>query len=136
MKSIHLLHHVKAYQDNNKRRLDLSLEAQLNCYCDDKAKSAVIDGIMDGFEKRQTLPMESASVFIENNEQTTDVAKGLRYYIGKATAREFYTTSNNMDTATFDTVNWDDLRSTLALKSEMYQLWFGKQGLDNCGTWG
>ena len=58
MKRIHLLlHHVKAYQDDNTKRLDLSLEAQLNCYYKERAKLAVIDGIMDGVETRQTLPI-------------------------------------------------------------------------------
>ena len=52
MKSIYLLHQVKANQDCNKRRSDLSLEAQLNCYCNNESKLAVIDGIMDGVEKR------------------------------------------------------------------------------------
>ena len=33
------------------------LEAQLNYYCDDKAKPAVIDGIMDEVGKGKTLPM-------------------------------------------------------------------------------
>ena len=42
MKSIHLLHHVKAHQDGNKRR-EVPLEAQLNCHCDDKANEAVTD---------------------------------------------------------------------------------------------
>ena len=39
-----------------------------------------------------------------------------------------------MDKETFDTVTWEDLRDTLALKPKMYQLWFGKQGSDHCGT--
>ena len=138
-KSIHLLHHVKAHQDDYKKRRDLPLDAQLNCFCDDLAKEAVIEGIMNGIQKGATLPLESASVFIGSNKQTTDLAKGLRYFIGKATAREFYATPNSkghniMDTEVFDTVAWEDLRDTLALKPKMYQLWFGKQGSDHCGT--
>ena len=83
-----------------------------------------------------TLLLESASVVIGKNKQTTDLAKGLRYFIGKATAREFYATRNSkghniMDKETFDTVTWEDLRDTLALKPKMYQLWFGKQGSDH-----
>ena len=37
-KSIHLLHHVKAHQNDYKRQHDLSLEAQLFCHCEDRAK--------------------------------------------------------------------------------------------------
>ena len=63
----------------------------------------------------------------------------MRYYIGKATSQEFYATPNSrgkkiMDKKTFDTVTWGDIRDTLALKPKMYQLWFGKQGSDHCGT--
>ena len=133
MKSTHLLHHVKAHQDDTKKIMDLPLEAQLNCYRNEKAKAAGVDGIMNGMETRQTLPMESACVFIGKNKQTTDLAKGLRYHIGKARARKFYIERDIMDAPTFNSVTWEDLRDTLALKPKMYQLWFSKQGLDHCG---
>ena len=126
-KSIHLFHHVKAHPDNYKRQEDLPLEAQLNCRCHDKAKETVIEGIvMAEILKGATLPLESASVFIKKNKQTTDLTKGLRYYIGKATAQDFYAKTNNMDKATLDMVTGEDLRDTLALKLKMYQLWCGK----------
>ena len=38
-----------------------------------------------------------------------------------------------MNKGTFDTVTWEDLQNTLALKPKMHQLWFGKQGSDHCG---
>ena len=107
------------------------LEAQLNCYCDDKAKEAVIDTIMEEVQKGNTLAMESASIFIGNNKQTTDLATWLQYYIRKVTAREFYAAKNIMDTSTFDTVTWEDLQDTLACKPKIYQLWLGKQVLDH-----
>ena len=134
MKSTHLLHHVKAHQDDTKKIEDLPLEAQLNCYCNEKAKADGVDGIMNGVETRQTLPMESACVFIGKNKQTTDLEMGLRYHIGKARARTFYIERDIMDAPTFDSVTWEDLRDTLALKPKMYQLWFSKQGSDHCGT--
>ena len=86
MKSIHLLHHGKVHQDNYKRRDNLPLEAQLNCHCNNKAKEAVLEGIMEKNGEGATLPMESVSAFIRINKQTWGPAKGLRYYIGKATA--------------------------------------------------
>ena len=94
---------------------------------------------MNGVIKGATLPLEAASVSIRKNKQTTDLAKGLRYFIGKATAQEFYAKRNSkghsiMDNETFDTVTWEDLHDTLVLKPKMYQLWFGKQGSDHCGT--
>ena len=63
-KSIYLLHHVKAHQDDYKKRADLPLDAQLNCFCDDKAKEAVIEGIMNDIKEGATLPLKAASVFI------------------------------------------------------------------------
>ena len=39
-----------------------------------------------------------------------------------------------MDKETFDTVTWEDLHDTLALKPKVYQLYIGKQGSDHCGT--
>ena len=71
--------------------------------------------------------MESARVFIGKNKQTTHLTKGLGYYIGKATARAFYGETNSngqniMGKETFDTVTWEDIQDTLALKLNMYQL--------------
>ena len=138
-KSIYLLHHVKAHQDDYKKRSDLPFNAQLNCFCNDKAKEIVTEGIMNGVKKGATLSLEAASVFIGKNKQTTDLAKGLRYFIGKAMAQEFYAKRNSKghnitDKKIFNTVSWEDLRDTLALKPKIYQLWFGKQGSDHCGT--
>ena len=76
--------------------------------------------------------MKSASIFIGKDEQTMDLATVLRYYIRKAMAREFYTEKNIVDTSTYNTVTWEDICDTLARKPKMYQLWFGKQGLNHC----
>ena len=93
---------------------------------------------MDEIKKRATLPLESASIFIGENKQTSDLTKGLRYYIGKATAEEFYAKPNPkgqniMDNETFKIVMREDLQDTLALKPKMNQLRFSKQGSDHCG---
>ena len=39
-----------------------------------------------------------------------------------------------MNPTTFDSVNWEDLQDTLALKPKKYQLWIGKQCPGYCGT--
>ena len=74
---------MKAHQDNYKKCSGLPLEAQLNCQYDDLAKAGVVDGIMNGIEEHQKLPLESACVFIDNIKPTIDLAKGLRHVIGK-----------------------------------------------------
>ena len=79
---------------------------------------------MNVVEKYQKLPLELACVFIGNNKQTADSAKGLWHFMGKEQAREFYREDKIMDSTTFDSVNWEDLWDTLALKPKIYQLWF------------
>ena len=68
-KSIYLLHHVKAHQDDYKKRGDLPLDAQLNCFCNNKAKEAATEGIISGVKKGVTLPLEAASIFMGKNKQ-------------------------------------------------------------------
>ena len=125
MKSLHLLHHVKSYQDEYKTCSD-PLEAQLNCHCDDIANTGVVDGIMNGVEGHQKLPLELVCIFIGNNNQTMDLAKGLHYFIGIEKAKEFYAEKDIMDPTTFNSVNWEDLHNTLAFRPKMYQLSFIK----------
>ena len=69
-----------------------------------------------------------ACVFIGSSKYTTDLEKGPCYFTGKENANELYAETEIMDPTTFDSVNWEDLCDTLALKPKMYQLWFGKQG--------
>ena len=64
MKSLHLLNHVLYHQDNYRIRSELPLEVHLNYLCDDLAKAAVVDGTLEGVEKRRKLHLESACVFI------------------------------------------------------------------------
>ena len=85
MKGKHSRHHVKAHQDNFRRRSQLSLATQLNCVCDDMAKDAVKESRValddDGLVKdsrTDRLPLEMASLMIGTIKQTTDVAKDLR----------------------------------------------------------
>jgi hypothetical protein len=79
---------------------------------------------------------QSAAVFIDGEKQTTDLAKELRYLMGKAKARQFYADEKIMDVSIFDSVAWEDLRSLLQGRPKMYQLWFGKQCQCSgfCGT--
>jgi len=129
---------VKGHQDDGAKRSRLAFEAQLNCYCDDLAKEAITAVILDnnarGTEGRQPLPLEQARVYLGDEKQTTDLAKTLRFHVGRAQARDFYASEDVMTNATFDTVCWEDLHHTLEKKPKMYQLWYGKQGSGFCGT--
>ena len=87
-----------------------------------------------GPAQRLVLPLEDVCVFIDDIKQTTDVAKDLRFHIRRQSARKLYAELNLMDNDTFDSVAWDDIRSTLDRTPKMYQLWYGKQGSGYCGT--
>ena len=89
MKSIHLLHHMKAHHDDSEKCSNLPLESQLNCHCDNLARAGVVDGIIDGVKWHQKLPLELVWILIRNNKQTTYLAKRPRYFIGKENARKF-----------------------------------------------
>eukprot|EP00984_Skeletonema_dohrnii_P028437 scaffold18417_cov79-Skeletonema_dohrnii-CCMP3373.AAC.5 len=78
--------------------------------------------------------MESAAVYIEGEMQTTDIAKALRYHIGKANARRFYADEKIMENEIFDSVTWEDLQNLLQRRPRMYQLWYGKQCSGFCGV--
>ena len=104
-------HHVKAHQDDHKRRSRLSLVAQLNCVCDDMAKDAVKeasfainnDGLMKD-NRTNSLPLELASLMIGTTKQTTDVSKKLRYLIGKAKAKPLMIKTGVMSGKAFELV--------------------------------
>ena len=99
-KSNFVQHHVKAHQDEYTRFIDLSFEAQLNCYCDNLAKEEIEEYQINKLEVeeegdetlpiRHSLPLESARVFVNGIKQTTDVGKGLKPDIGRQQAKEFY----------------------------------------------
>ena len=80
------------------------------------------------------LPLEDACVFINDVKQTTDVAKDLHFHISRQAAKKLYAELNLMDNDTFDSIAWDDIRSTLDNTPKMYQIWYGKQGYGYCGT--
>ena len=129
-KLTHKLQHVKAHQDDNVPFRLLSLDAKLNFECDLRAKHAVQQAIADDASFSTTiysLPLEQASVFFDGSKQTSDIAKELRYQIGRRNARQFYQDEKIMDNSTFDSIAWADLRSLLEKRPKMYQLWYGKQ---------
>ena len=133
-KSTFLQEHVRAHQDTARSRTKLSLEARLNCICDDLAKDAVVHGIFNGVEEFQRLPLESAWVLIKGEKQTTDISKNLRFSIGQHNAKAYFEKKGILSADAFEQVAWDDLNRFLNRKPSMYQLWYGKQGSGYCGT--
>jgi hypothetical protein len=99
-KLFHRTSHVKSHQDDHQHYSLLTIQSKLNCECDTRAKRAIYNAATRRLERSSIiyiLPMESAAVFIDGEKQTNDLAKELRYLMGKAKARQFYADEKIMD---------------------------------------
>eukprot|EP00985_Skeletonema_marinoi_P027437 scaffold22500_cov157-Skeletonema_marinoi.AAC.1 len=100
------------------------------------AKHAVQQAIADDASFRTTiysLPLEQASVFFDGSKQTSDIAKELRYQIGRRNARQFYQDEKIMDNSTFDSIAWADLRSILEKRPKIRWDPDASDSCPNCG---
>ena len=52
-------------------------------------------------------------MYIGDDKQTTELAKGIQYSTRKAQAKEFYASRDILDAATFESAAWEDLHETL-----------------------
>ncbi len=87
---------VESHQDRYKLWHQLTIEQQLNCYCDTLAKDAVTRSLLTNtIPTQQRLPKESVAVYVRGLKQTSDVAKDVRFALGKADAEKFYTAPPN-----------------------------------------
>ena len=132
-KSAHLLRHVRAHQDDSVSRRQLSLEARLNCICDDLAKDALVEESHHPQAAATDLPCERARVLIDGKKATSDLGDDMREAISWGEARKLYTDSMMSEEA-FDDVAWEDLGRAMKGKPKMYQLWLAKQTASQCGT--
>jgi hypothetical protein len=127
--------HVKGHQDDYNHRSLLSLEAQLNCRCDDLAKDAVDrNWQLSRQAEDQLLPQETAACFVGGVKQTSEVGDNLRFEAGKREARKFYVEDLGWDGAAFDAVDWEALELTTKSKPKMFQVWLCKQASKFCAT--
>jgi len=78
-------------------------------------------------------------------KQTTNVARAIRFSLGKAEARKFFirpirlrADSNigglGWSPEKFDSINWESLRDVLSKKPDMYGVWLSKQTIGICAT--
>lgn len=123
--------HVKGHQDDHKLRSLLSLEAQLNCCCDDLAKDTVDRKWQTSrWAVDQLLPQEAAACFVGGVKQTSKVGE----IGGKREARKFYVEDIGWEGAAFDAVDWEELDLTTKSKPKMFQVWLCKQASKFCAT--
>jgi hypothetical protein len=127
--------HVKGHQDDYLVRASLSLEAHLNCRCDDLAKQAVDRNWQTRRETTsQLLPDEAAAVFVGGVKQTSEVGDNVRFEVGKQDARRFYVEELGWSGNAFDAVDWEGLDITLSSKPKMFHVWLCKQASGFCAT--
>jgi len=83
--------HVYGHADDKIPFKDLSLEQQLNIFCDHLAKAARWRSIAhDRDISSQTLPREKAAIFLSKVKQTSDISKPMRFVLGRREDKEFY----------------------------------------------
>ena len=114
----------------------MTLEQQLNTFCDNLAKQGVARIIRLGFEwhGRQLLPKESAAIFINGVKQTNGIVKPIRFGMRKIYAKEFLVDDKKWTEAQFEDVDWERLHETLEKKPDMHKVWLSKQHSNFCGT--
>jgi hypothetical protein len=110
---------------------DLTLEQQLNIFCDHLAKAARWHSIQEERDiSRLTLPRERAAIFLSNVKQTSDISKPMRYILGRRDAKEYYVQIMKWTSEQFEAVDWNSLNDTLDKKN----LWLAKQASGFCGS--
>ena len=84
--------HVDGHMDKYLFFHQLTLEQKMTTRCDTLAKQAVHRAISTGTgrEGKQLLPGEDAAVFANNLKLTRELAKIVRYKVGKEEARNYF----------------------------------------------
>ena len=135
--------HVSAHQDRKKTWWQLTLQEQFNCVCDGLAKAAVARSMMETVPRKCSylLPLEKAAIYVDGKKSTSDIAKEVRFCLGEAEARQFYTSARKRKggglgwtSHRFNKVDWAALNKTLASKPDMYGIWLSKQSSGCCAT--
>ena len=105
----------------------------MNTRCDRLAKTAVHRAIVIGM-RIEWLPHEDTAVFVDNRKLTRDLAKAVRYKVGKEQARNYLINQEGWTGKTIDEVDWNRLYGTLENKPEGYKIWLAKQHTGFCRT--
>ena len=121
--------HVDGHMDKYLFFHQLTLEQKMNTRCDTLAKRTVHRAIATGMriEGKQLIPTEDAAVFVSNRKLTRDLAKTVRYEVGKEEARNYLMNEEGCVGEEFDEVDWTRLHGALGNKPEGYKTWLAKQ---------
>ena len=120
----------------------LTLEEQLNCWCDGLAKSTathLIEGFRIPTRGKPLLLLKKAVLFINDEKCTTDVTKEVRFCLREVEACEFFTAFKSKGGLgwshhRFNQVFWWAIDAALDKKPDYYRLWPSKQASGWCAT--
>ena len=142
--------YVKSHQDDIKLWADLTLDQQLNVTCDTLAKQAVGRGLsIDAVDRTMhplSLPFEQASILVGGHKLTSDVSEPIRFILGCAEAKRFYTQAIDIQdngvnrgglgwtNEQFESVDWESLHEALQRRPDMFRVWLSKQCMGSNAT--
>ena len=110
---------VKAHRDDKAKWDELTTEEQLNCICDELAKSAVKRGGKAGEREadKQRLPGEKCAIIVGGVKQVSDASDAIRHELSKAEAEAHYTRQCGWTKSLFHSVDWETRAAALLDKS-------------------
>ena len=116
-------HHVEDHMDKYLLFHQLTLEQKINTRCNRLVKKAVHKAIATGTrrEEKQLLPSKDATVFVNNRKLTRDLAKTVRYEVGKEQAHNYLINQDDLTGEQFDEVEWNRLHMALGNTPEGYK---------------
>ena len=122
--------HVNLHIDRLLLWHQLTLVQQLNCICDNLAKTAVHRSLcMDRHrDDDYLLPRENAALFVDGIKQTSNPGRSIRYATGKAEAKVFLVGKMKWTKEKFNEVAWEWLDATLHNKPDMFRVWLQQAG--------
>ena len=87
----------------------------MNVMCNSLVRCAVSRTIRSDMrrEGKQLLPSEDAAVFVNNRKLTRDLAKVVRYEVGKEKVCKYLTPQEGWTDDQFDKVDWNRLHIAL-----------------------
>ena len=115
--------HVDGHMDKYLLFTQMTLEQQMNYWCDKEANKAVERSIQHKFvtEGKQLLPGEDAAVFVGGKKLTSDLSRAVRLEASREKTKEFLINECKWSAEQFDEVDWD-LDATLHKKPDGYEM--------------
>ena len=94
---------------------DLDWVAQLNCYCNAKAKQIILQTEPLILPSQQPFLLEPLCifVFVDGAKMTSDTGGAMRFIANEDVARDFYQDNGILSTHQFNVVDWYHVHRTM-----------------------